>query len=52
MKLLREILIYAVLAVVLAYVARQFEGVSVGRIDTGVDSFLEFFDDRPSVPRP
>ena len=52
MKLFREILIYAALAVVLAYAARQLEGVSVGRIDTDAGSFLEFFDDEARGPKP
>ena len=52
MKLFREILIYAALAVVLAYGARQLEGVSVGRIGSDAESFLDFFDKDPRDPKP
>lgn len=52
MKLFREILIYAALAVVLAYGAQQLEGVSVGRIDSDAESFFEFFNKDPRNPGP
>jgi hypothetical protein len=42
MKLLCQILVYAVVIIAFAYAARQLEGVSVGRIESDVSSFFEF----------
>ena len=42
MKLVREIVVYAVLILAFAYAARQLEGVSVGRIESDVPSLFKF----------
>jgi len=42
MKLLREILVYAVVIIAFVYAARQLEGVSLGRVQSDVPSFLKF----------
>jgi len=42
-KVLLEIVVYAAVVLALAYAARQFEGISVGKIKTNVPSFLDFF---------
>ena len=42
MKLLREILVYAVVIIAFVYAARQLEGVSLGQVQSDVPSFLKF----------
>jgi hypothetical protein len=41
MRILAEILFYAIVVVTLAYVARHYEGFSVGRIQSDVPSFVK-----------
>ena len=41
MRVLREVLVLAVLVVVLVYAARQLEGVNAGRAESGVPPLME-----------
>jgi len=42
MKLVSEIVFCVAIVLVLVYAARQLEGVTVGRFESNVPSFLEF----------
>ena len=41
MRLLKEVLVLAAVVVVLAYAARQLEGVDAGRLDADVPSLMQ-----------
>lgn len=45
MRVLKEVLVLAVVVVVLAYAARQLEGMGAGRLDAGVLSLMQSLKD-------
>ena len=45
MRVLKEVLVLAVIVVVLAYAARQLEGMDAGRLDAGVPSLMQSLKD-------
>ena len=45
MRVLKEVLVLAVIVVVLAYAARQLEGLDAGRLDAGVPSLMQSLKD-------
>jgi hypothetical protein len=59
MRVLKEVLVLAAIVVVLAYAARQVEGLDAGRLDAGVPSLMQTLKDllgsdsaEKSAPKP
>jgi hypothetical protein len=59
MRVLKEVLVLAAIVVVLAYAARQVEGLDVGTLDAGVPSLMQSLKDllgsdsaKKSAPKP